>query len=215
MKKVKHNEEQEASTSTSASGCASVQSGLDNRDDSVSASLDPPIFKVVIDCHEDNFDESTTEPSLTGKILAQTVLKFMNKYGLNLNNYFGIGTDTCSVMLSEQKGAVSELLKYLPNSMKCPCHSHSLNLSISKSTSVQDIRNSVEIMKGVNTVFNASSKRNTTLKNSSEQLKKLCETRWTERHESVLRFKTNLVKVVESLQIISSWKDRESSSKAQ
>ncbi|KAG5878940.1 hypothetical protein JTB14_027479 [Gonioctena quinquepunctata] len=133
-------------------------------------------FISFVDCHVDNFDESTTEPSPTGKILAQTILKFMNKYGLNLNNCVGIGTDTCSVMLSEQKSAVSELQKYLPNSMECLCHSHSLNLSISKSTSVQDMRNSVVIMEELIAFLNASSKRKTILNNSSEQLKKLCET---------------------------------------
>lgn len=61
-----------------------------------------------------------------------------------------------------------------------------------------------------------SPKRNNILKNiNQEQLIKLCETRWTERHESVLKFKLCLSNIVECLEIISQWEDRETSSKAQ
>lgn len=157
-----------------------------------------------------------TEQKLTGKVLAELVLVMLKKYGLSLSNCVGIGTDTCSVMLSDQKGAVAELQKYLPQAIKSPCLSHSLNLSISKSNNVQDIRNCVGIMKETIHFFNASPKRFSVLLNTGDQrLKKLCETRWTERHESVLRFKNNIEHVVNALQIISTWKDLQTSSKAQ
>ena len=46
-------------------------------------------------------------------------------------------------------------------------------------------------------------------------LKARCETRWTERHTSVLRFKVSFEKIIETLELITQWKDSESSSKAQ
>ncbi|CAH2002740.1 unnamed protein product [Acanthoscelides obtectus] len=48
-------------------------------------------------------------------------------------------------MLGEQKGAVMETC--LPNALKSPCANHALNVSISKSSSVQVVRNTVGIMK--------------------------------------------------------------------
>ncbi|CAH2005018.1 unnamed protein product [Acanthoscelides obtectus] len=52
----------------------------------------------------------------------------------------------CNLMLGEQKGAVMELQKCLPNALKSPWANHALNLSISKSSSVQAVRNTVGIM---------------------------------------------------------------------
>ncbi|CAH1974171.1 unnamed protein product [Acanthoscelides obtectus] len=43
----------------------------------------------------------------------------------------------------------------------------------------------------------------------------MCDTRWTERHDSVLQFDSKFEKIVEVLNIISNWKDREASSKAE
>lgn len=172
-------------------------------------------FLGFLDCHEHNYHDYTKEPIITGQILGQTVLSFMTKIGLTLKNCIGIGTDTCSVMLSDQKGAVSELQKSLKNASKCPCYNHSLNLSISKSSNVQDVRNCVGVMKEVISFFKASPKRHKVLVFiNNNELISLCETRWAERHDSVLRFKLCFEKIIESLELISEWKDKESSSKA-
>nr|CAI5843536.1 unnamed protein product [Callosobruchus analis] len=112
--------------------------------------------------------------------------------GLPLTTCVGIGTDTstCSLMLSDQKGAVSAVQEKLNNAVKYPCYNHCLNLSISKSSNIQDIRNAVGTIKETIAFFNASSKRNKVLKFvNSAQLISLCETRWIERHRSVLQFK--------------------------
>ncbi|CAH1980440.1 unnamed protein product, partial [Acanthoscelides obtectus] len=60
-----------------------------------------------------------------------------------------------NLMLVEQKGAVMELQKCLPNALKSPCANHALNLSISKSSSVQTARNTVGTMKEVIAFFKA------------------------------------------------------------
>lgn len=172
-------------------------------------------FLGFLDCHEENYDDFTKEPILTGQILGQTVLSFIQKLGLPVENCVGIGTDTCSVMMSDQKGAVSELQKSLKNAIKCPCYNHCLNLSISKSSNVQDIRNSVGVIKDVINFLKSSPKRHKVLEFiNNKELISLCETRWAERHESVLRFKLCFENIIECLELISEWKDKESSSKA-
>ncbi|KAF0714908.1 52 kDa repressor of the inhibitor of the protein kinase-like, partial [Aphis craccivora] len=106
---------------------------------------------------------------------------------------------------------------YAPHAVHCPCSNHSLNLSISKSSSVQAIRNSVGLMKEVISFFNMSSKRNYVLiavLKGKARLKSLCETRWVDRHDSVIIFKSSLPYILEALTAISSWQENDSSSKA-
>lgn len=129
-------------------------------------------FVGFVDCHSDNYNETNNElvePSLSGVTLAQTVLRYLKKFDLNLEYCVGIGTDTCSLMLGEQKGAVTELQKKLVNSHRCPCKSHTLNLSLSKCNSIQPIRNSLGVISEVVTFFNASSKRSFILKSVAKK----------------------------------------------
>jgi hypothetical protein len=72
-------------------------------------------------------------------------------------------------------------------------------------------------MKEVICFFNISSKRNDVLKtilNDKQRLKSLCETRWVDRHDSVLILKSSLTFIIESLTKISFWNEQDSSSKA-
>lgn len=172
-------------------------------------------FVGFIDCHADNYNKTTHEPYLTGEVLANTVTKFLKSHDLNPNYCVGIGTDTCNLMLGEQKGAVTELKKYFVNALRCPCKNHALNLSISKCNKVQSVRNSLGVITEIVAFFNASSKRSFVLKSvNDEKLKSLCETRWVDRHQSVIKFKSSLKQIVKCLSIISEWRDLESASKA-
>lgn len=70
-------------------------------------------------------------------------------------------------------------------------------------------------IKEIAAFFNASAKRQFVLKNIlKHNLKGLCETRWVERHDSVLQFKVDLKKIVEALDKINMWKESGSSRKA-
>lgn len=65
--------------------------------------------------------------------------------------------------------------------------------------------------------FNTSAKRNFVLKsvlNGKPHLKILCETRWTERHDSIMVFKSSMSQIIEALTNISEWNEFDSSSKA-
>lgn len=97
----------------------------------------------------------------------------------------------------------------------CPCYNHALNLSISKSSNNEPIQNAVAVIKEVVQFFNSSSKRSKIIEHFSnnQKLKSICETRWVERHESVLRFKMNSSETIGALENISQWKDTEASNK--
>jgi hypothetical protein len=156
-----------------------------------------------------------TEPTVTGVDLAKHVLAMMSSHGLNVENCVGISTDGCSVMTSDVKGAVKEIQKKAKHAVYSPCHNHALNLAISKASSVQAIRNTVGTMTEIISFFKASSKRYKILRQVlGHSLTSLCETRWIERHESVIEFKTSFSKICDALEHISNWKDASSSSKA-
>ena len=143
------------------------------------------------------------------------VVKIMNKIGLATKNCVGIGTDGCSVMASNVCGAVATIQGAAPQAVRCPCNNYSLNLSLARTSTVQSVRNAVGTVKDVISFFNASAKRNFVIKQfAGKQLQGLCETRWIERHDSLLQFCTELRTTIRALKIISRWDDRDSSSKA-
>ncbi|XP_037505376.1 52 kDa repressor of the inhibitor of the protein kinase-like [Rhipicephalus sanguineus] len=160
-------------------------------------------------------DANVIEPILTGRVLGERVLKMLKDLQLDLERCVGIATDGCSVMVSELCGAVSEIKRCATKAVHSPCFNHALNLSLSKSLRVQAVRNAVGIMKEVISFFTASPKRNSVLKNTlGHQLKGLCETRWVERHDSVIQFRDCLVLVAKALDAVANWKELQSAAKA-
>ncbi|CAH1119753.1 unnamed protein product [Phaedon cochleariae] len=174
-------------------------------------------FISFVDCHEENFslDEDTLEPILNGKVLARTVLNVLTKLGLDLKKCIGICTDGCSVMVSKKCGAVEEIRKCIPHAVPCSCYNHALNLAVSKSSTVHSVRNLIGTVKEISSFFTASSKRHFVLKHITKtELKSVCETRWVERHDSILQFKNELPNILQALDKISLWNESESAKKA-
>ena len=178
-------------------------------------------FVGFVDLHDKNYQTEVTvsihtEPILDGKIIGQSVINMLvNKFHLSLENCVGVGTDGCSVMSSLQKGAVVEMQKVAVNAVWCPCYNHALNLTLSKSSNVQAIRNCLGVISEVVAFFNASAKRNFVIKNMlNSQLVSLCETRWVERHDALLTFSVEFSQIIDALENIAKWNDRTTSSKA-
>jgi len=182
-------------------------------------------FIAFIDCHQylykgqtvEEIEEVTIEPKITGDMLGSTVINIMSELGLNINNCIGIATDGCTVMVSTTKGAVKKVQETAKNALYSPCNNHALNLSLSKCSTVQSVRNCVGTMKEIISFFNVSAKRHYILKNTLKDrnhLISICDTRWVERHDSILLFKKCLPDIIKSLTSISEWEDMTSSSKA-
>jgi len=114
-------------------------------------------------------------------------------------NCVGISTDGCSV----SKGAVQKVKKFCLNAVYSLRKNHALKLSITKFSNVQMIRNNVGIYQETISFFHLSSKRNfvlkTNIKGSKTSITNFCETRWIERHTSILEFQTNLKEIIKSL----------------
>jgi len=77
----------------------------------------------------------------SGNVLGDIVVSELKEMSLDLKNCIGIGTDGCSVMTSVLGGALQEVQKSCPNAIYSPCTNHALNLSISKCSKVQIVRN--------------------------------------------------------------------------
>lgn len=174
--------------------------------------------KNIVDLAIDEHENPNIEPKLTGEVLGNIVVSAMQSMSLDLNKCVGIGTDGCSVMTSVVHGAVQRVQTNCENAIFSPCSNHALNLSISKSSNVQLVRNNMSIIREILSFFNMSSKRNFILKNNLKGCKRsitgLCDTRWVERHESIFEFQVNLIEIIDSLVCITEWNDVVSSSKA-
>ena len=161
-------------------------------------------------------DHIVTEYSLTGENSGKIILKKMKEMNLELKHCVGIGTDGCPTMLGGNSGAVKEVQKEAVNAVQTPCYSHKLNNSLLRSSTVPTIEKTNSVMKEVTQFFyKMLPKRNVILAQFlGKKLKMLCETRWVERHDSVLQFMTDLPGIIQGLERISKWKYKETASKA-
>ncbi|KAG0420159.1 hypothetical protein HPB47_003636, partial [Ixodes persulcatus] len=173
-------------------------------------------FVQFVDPRDDaeGSDSCTAEPALTGKVL-EKVVQMLRNLGLDLEKCVGIAIDGCCVMTSELWGAINETRQQAPNAVHCLRFNHALNLSLSKSTRVKAVRNAAGTMKEVISFFTASSKRSKALKDAlGNQLKGLCETRWVDRHDSVIQFRHSLPSVCEALDVVAKWQETKTAANA-
>lgn len=105
-------------------------------------------------------DQDDFEPKLTGEVLGQVVVDMLDTFSLNFNYCVGIGTNGCAVIVFTTKGAVKKIQDHAPNAIHCPCLNLALNLSTSKSSTVQVIIIYTGIVIDVISFFSMSSKRN-------------------------------------------------------
>lgn len=154
------------------------------------------------------------ELSLTGKSLGQIVLGELQAVQLPLEKCVGIGTDGCTVMISDNMGAVREIQNTAKNAIRTPCYNHKLNLSISQCAKITSIEKTVCLMKEVTSFFSFPKRATVLNAHIGGKLKRLCETRWVERHDGVLQFVSTLPSIVKTLDEISEWKDKTSAGKA-
>lgn len=163
-------------------------------------------------------ENASAERRLTDVNLARIVEDLCFKFDIDLVWCVGIGTDSCSVMASETKGAVHELSKKAINAKRCPCNTHILNNSLAKSLKVTSCRNASATMKNVVAIANASAKRHKVFEEELEGMavQGICETRWVKRHDGHLQFQgNNLVKMYNALHRITTWEDSKTASDAQ
>nr|CAI5858780.1 unnamed protein product [Callosobruchus analis] len=120
------------------------------------------------------------------------------------------------------KGVQALIASQYNTALYVHCASHSLNLALSNASEVQAIRNCVGIIEKVYAFFNAP-KRQLVLQKNIEallpesqcyRLKQMCPTSWVQRHDAVMIMVQLFTPIITSLQEISLWIDKDSSSGA-
>lgn len=149
---------------------------------------------------------------ITGERIAQAILEFLKENNIPTANMRGQGYDGASNMSSAKVGVQAHIMREAPLSTYVHCNSHSLNLVISKSCSLPQIRNVVDRLKNCCWYFLNSPKRSGALElvvtNSvTDQTKRkplldLCRTRWAERHTAYMHFYQAYIHIVETLEMI-------------
>jgi hypothetical protein len=100
-------------------------------------------------------------------------------------------------MAGQFRGVQEEIRKKRKLAAYTHCASHSLNLSLYKTCSVSGIGNLLGVVSEVCLFFNSSSQRTKLLENKVEELsttcdrrrlKPFCDTRWEEKHDSLMIF---------------------------
>ena len=162
---------------------------------------------------------------LTGEGLAKQILDTLRQAGINCGKMIRQGYDGASSMAGSARGVQAVIRQSYPAACYTHCAAHALNLTISKASEVQAIRNAFGVMCETVTFFRLSPKRSTQLeqrivdsqsnddprvKSQKTHLKKLCDTRWVERHEAVKTFTLLYLPVVDTLNSISQSRDASS-----
>ena len=143
---------------------------------------------------------------LTGRYIAE---KFLKDNDLNVENIRGQGYDGASNMSSECVGVQAQIKELSP---LATCSSHQLNLVITHSCILADVRNVVDQLQHCCHFFLTSPKRSGLLelivskgvvdKCKRKPLLDRCKTRWAERHTAYQHFYQSFTYIVEALEYI-------------
>lgn len=167
-----------------------------------------------LELHEDFLQFIPTNDT-TGKGQANLILENLSTFGVELKYLRGQGYDGAAAMSGRYKGVQAHIKKLYPSAIYVHCSAHLLNLVVSKSCSLQPIRNCLGVISKTRDFF-VYPKRKTVLTQkieyspeypSKKTLKRCCETRWIESYHSVNDFLELYDFVVESLDDISTWED--------
>lgn len=170
----------------------------------------------------ENFLQFVPLKQLTGEYMAETLLKSLDDCGIDTIYLRGQGFDGAAAMSGVFKGAQAFISKKHPKALYVHCAAHCLNLAISNSTEVSAIRNCFGTIQKIWDFFNTPKRQAVLQEKISEmipesnklKLKKICPTRWVERHESVMVMVELLHAVIAALEKIREWEDKDASSGA-
>lgn len=175
--------------------------------------------KMII---REDFLQFVPTSDLSGKGLAKLILDNLNLFGIETAFLRGQGYDGAATMSGKFNGVKAYINQSHPLAMFVHCVAHSFNLVVSKSCSIQSIRNCLGTVEKVHNFFVYPKRKHILSQciDSSEQeihaksLKRSCATRWIERFHSIYDFIELIECVIESLEIISLWDNTETSSQA-
>ncbi|KAL4127184.1 hypothetical protein QTP88_011381 [Uroleucon formosanum] len=161
--------------------------------------------------------------STTGQNLATVILVTLKNLGIKCDYLLGQGYDGAAAMSGNFKGVQSVIREVHPAALCVHCSAHSLNLALAHSSNIHHIQNCIGTIKSVGNFIKISAKRTELLKNKIKEflpqtkwtkLTSMCETRWVENHDGMLRFSEIYKPIVATLEELQLFVDIETSSKA-
>ena len=150
---------------------------------------------------------------ITGAHIAQEILGVLEELDIPVENMRGQGYDGASNMSSEVVGVQTRIREKSPLATYIHCSGHCLNLVISHSCTLPEVRNMLDKLKNCSLFFQHSPKRNNLLQHivnsklkdhptKRKALLQLCKTRWAERHNAYQHFYQAYTFIVEALEMI-------------
>jgi len=133
----------------------------------------------------------------TGQALGNTLLARLEQLGLDRRFLVAQAYDGASAMSGVYNGTRAVIQSICPSAIYVHCAAHCLNLVLSKSVEIQEIRVAVTGVQDACNYFKHSAKRIDQLEKavqrlcpqaSHSRLKQYCATRWVERHDSMFVF---------------------------
>lgn len=150
----------------------------------------------------------------TGEAIALKIKEELERLGIQTSYLHGQGYDGCSAMKGSVKGVQAKVRELISSKvLYVHCSSHSFNLALTDACKIPEIRNTFQSINEVIKFIRASPKRISALKNITEEnpttckrtkLLSFCETRFVERHSSVLRFVEIYDSILDLLEILES-----------
>ena len=98
-------------------------------------------------------------PRITGKVIADKITTTLHDMGLEIANIRGQGYDGAANMSSDNVGVQRRIREQSPNAVYVHCSGHCLNLVISHSCALPNIRNAIDKLKQCSLYFLGSPKR--------------------------------------------------------
>ncbi|XP_022177820.1 52 kDa repressor of the inhibitor of the protein kinase-like [Myzus persicae] len=172
---------------------------------------------------KEDFLQFVPVSSTTGQNLATVILVTLKNLGITCDYLLGQGYDGAAAMSGNFKGVQSVIREVHPAALYVHCSAHSLNLALAHSSNIHHIRNCIGTIKSVGNFIKISAKRTELLKNKIKEflpqtkwtkLTSMCETRWVENHDGMLRFSEIYKPIVATLEELQLFVDIETSSKA-
>ena len=149
---------------------------------------------------------------ITGEAISATILEFLSKSQIPVLNMRGQGYDGASNMASNAVGVQARIKQVAPLATYIHCSGHSLNLVISKSCKLPQLRNVLDRMQSCSKFFLNSPKRigvleliineNVVDDTRRKSLLDVCRTRWAERQSAYQHFYQAYVFIAEALELI-------------
>lgn len=131
--------------------------------------------------------------------VADAILQFTEKLGLEMPKLIGLGFDGCSTMAGKESGVQQRIRAKYPKAVYFHCASHRLNLVVNDLNRVPEIRNTIGTIKQVIRFFRESTLRMKKIPN----ILSLCETRWSEKYKSIRYFSKHFLTIKEALSNLS------------